>query len=183
MLSQHPLSLDPDFCYPFNERNYFSVCNWIVLPNIVCFCKFAFRLLKISIAEQKIYSQSRAENQTQHPIKKVPKRHPQSQDCTHASTLCCTNAPAVCVCSGTCTLRLAHERSWAPPERVIMNSRCEYGVLLWCKEAVLLAQCQCTCVVRWKTQVPRAQWSVKPIYGLDCLDRASFDGLSKCKGN
>ena len=25
-------SLDPDSCNPFNETNYFSVCNYIVLP-------------------------------------------------------------------------------------------------------------------------------------------------------
>ena len=42
-------SLDPDFCDPFNETNYFSVRNCTVLPNMVCFRKFAFRLLKISI--------------------------------------------------------------------------------------------------------------------------------------
>ena len=70
--------MDPDFCDPFNETNYFSICNCIVLPNIVCFRNFAFRLLKISIVEQKMIH--RAENQTKHPIKKVPKRHTQSQD-------------------------------------------------------------------------------------------------------
>ena len=83
MLSQHPLSLDPDFCYPFNETNYFSVCNCIVLPNIVCFRKFAFRLLKISIVEKKIDLQARAENQTKHPKKKLPKLHLLPQDSTH----------------------------------------------------------------------------------------------------
>ena len=69
MPSQHPLSLD-GFCDPFNETNYFSVCYCIVLPNVVCFRKFTFRLLKISIVEKKIDSQARAENQTKHPIKK-----------------------------------------------------------------------------------------------------------------
>ena len=43
------------FCDPFNETNYFSVCYCIVLPNVACFCKFAFRLLKISIVEKIIY--------------------------------------------------------------------------------------------------------------------------------
>ena len=38
----------------FNETNYFSVCDCIVLPIIVCFRKFAFRLLKISIVEKKL---------------------------------------------------------------------------------------------------------------------------------
>ena len=54
MLSQHPLSLDPDFCNPFNETNYFSVCNCIVLPSIVCFSKFAFRLQKTSFVEKNL---------------------------------------------------------------------------------------------------------------------------------
>ena len=69
-------SLDPDFCDPFNEANYFSVCNCIiiVLPNIVCFRNFAFRLLKSSIAL--IYSTCRKSDPEgpKHPTKKVPKR-------------------------------------------------------------------------------------------------------------
>ena len=58
-------SLDPDFCNPFNETNYLSVCNCIVLTNMVCFLKFAFRLLKISIT-----AQASAENQTKNILQK-----------------------------------------------------------------------------------------------------------------
>ena len=61
-------SLDPDFCYPFNETNYFSVHTFIVLPNMVCLRKFASRLLKISIT-----AQVSAENQTKNILQKSAK--------------------------------------------------------------------------------------------------------------
>ena len=44
----------------------------IVLPNVVCFSKFAFRLLKISIVEKKLIDRPVPKIRPKHPIKRTP---------------------------------------------------------------------------------------------------------------
>ena len=62
-------SFNPDlwqctvWCYPFKE-NYFTVCDFEILPNTVCFCNFTFRLIEISIAAQNLAGQCRKSDQT-----------------------------------------------------------------------------------------------------------------------
>ena len=82
MISQHPLLWILTSANLSMKQTISQFVTVIVLPNMVCFRKFAFRLLKISIV-----AQARAENHSQNILQKSAKtpipfaelEHPRSE--------------------------------------------------------------------------------------------------------